>query len=181
MLLVWVMVAGGGAGCTSECGRGLSTAPLCWARYMDMRQLLRHIYVFAWQSGISHLCAWPELVSHCAARTPKRSPPNFLLPTSAPLPPSAPQIDSGYRIAHIADGGRASHGQLSSDLPSFDEIRAANLKYDLADAALYKVGSVEGSVRGRCGTVECRLMRSGLPTSSMTWLTPSCTRWKVWG
>ena len=82
------------------------------------------------------------------------------------------QIDSGYRIAHIADGGRASHGQLSSDLPSFDEIRAANLKYDLADAALYKVESVEGSVGvcagGRCGTAECSLMRSGLPTSSTT-------------
>lgn len=55
------------------------------------------------------------------------------------LSPLLSQIDSGYRIAHIADGGRASQGQLSSALPSFEEIQAANLKYDLADAKLYKV------------------------------------------
>ena len=164
MLVDMVGAASVGDGGRRECGTS-NRPSKCTGAVLDkvhghsghQRRLLRHIYAFEWRS----LIYVHSLVSHCAARALKQSPPNFQWPPYISSPPSlVPQIDSGYRIAHIADGGRASHGQLSSDLPSFDEIRSANLKYDLADAALYKVGSVGSSLGYRwCGTVWCSLGR----------------------
>ena len=59
-----------------------------------------------------------------------------------------------------------------------DEIRAANLKYDLADAELYKVESVGvvwgAGVEGRCGAVW-----GGKGLLCAVW--SAFGRWIVWG